>query len=122
MSEERTNILKLYKEFYKSMIDKDTNTLNKILSDDYYLVHMTGYTQPKKEWLSEINNERMRYFSAKEEDVKIMMDADQAAVHSRNLVDARIYGSRHTWPLQLVLHLEKHESQWIIVDTIASTY
>ena len=44
----------LYEDMYKAMIAKDTVALGKILSEDSVLVHMTGYRQSRKEYLSEI--------------------------------------------------------------------
>lgn len=122
MTKDEQVVKEIYETFYRSMTQKDTKQLNQILSDDFYLVHMTGYTQVKHEWLSAINSEQMRYFSAQEEGINISVNEETATVDSKNLVDARIYGSHHTWPLRLVLNLEKRNEHWLVIDTVASTY
>ncbi|WP_259199524.1 nuclear transport factor 2 family protein [Staphylococcus americanisciuri] len=122
MKKDKQVLKEIYDEFYRCMTQKDTKRLAQILSQDFYLVHMTGYTQVKHEWLTAIDNEQMRYYSAREEGLNISVDGQSATVDSRNLVDARIYGIRHTWSLRLELHLENRNEQWLIIDTIASTY
>ena len=49
---EKCNLEKLYEEMYSYMISKDTESLGKLLDDDFVLVHMTGMRQPKKDYLN----------------------------------------------------------------------
>lgn len=104
------------------MIAKDVATLESLLVPDYYLVHMTGYQQTKAEWLNQIASEEMRYFSQTQDSIAVTITGDRATIVSRNHVDARIYGSRYTWRLQLVSHLKYQDGQWLFQQTIASTY
>lgn len=109
-------------QLYQAMISKDIDTLESLLAPDYYLVHMTGYQQTKAEWLAQIVSEEMRYFSQTLDSIDVTVAGDRATIVSRNRVDARIYGSRHTWRLQLVSQLKYQEGQWLFQQTIASTY
>ncbi|MGX7111401.1 nuclear transport factor 2 family protein [Gemella cuniculi] len=122
MTKDEKQIVELYRNMQKFMVEKNTIELNKILSDDFYLIHMTGYKQNKKEWLEQINNEKMRYFSTKEENISYVIDDGYARLVGQNRVDARIYGSRHIWPLQLTINFEKLDERWVAISSFVTTY
>lgn len=104
------------------MITRDTTAMSKILDDNFTLTHMTGYVQPKAEWLNEVAQERMKYYSAKEVNHTIQVNGNLAEVMIQSLVDARIWGSRNTWRLQQKMKLEKRNGTWIILRSEASTF
>lgn len=55
-----------------------------------HLVHMTGYDQTKDEWFAQIRSEQMRYYSAKEENIKdIKIEGNKASFIRQSKVDAR---------------------------------
>lgn len=53
------------------MVERDIETLRSLMADDLVLVHMSGQTQSKEEWLEEIRNETMRYYSIRIENLHI---------------------------------------------------
>ena len=83
------------------MLERDTALLDELLADDYTLTHMTGYVQPKSEWLAQIDSGQMRYHSARPHHVAVEVDGDAAVLVDQDVVDATIGGSRGTWNLQL---------------------
>lgn len=123
MNMDEQQIIELYRAVNQAMVAKDIDKLDRILADDMHLIHMTGYDQSKNEWFAQIRSEQMRYFSAKEENIKdIRIDGDKASFIGQSRVDARIYGSRYTWRLQIKNYFEKRNGEWIIVRQEASTY
>lgn len=112
----------VYERLYKAMLEKDTHTINELMMNGSHLVHMTGYKQPKIEWLNAIEDESMKYYSAQEENIEIRMKDKKATLVARNRVDARINGFRHTWPLELTMSLVKFEKEWKISHVEATTY
>lgn len=117
-------IIDLYRRENKAMVDKDIVTLNQILAPTMQLTHMTGYVQPKLEWIDQIQNGQMKYFSSVEENIKdIKIDGNHASLIGQNKVKASIWGSGvATWPLQMKVNFTKVDGKWIISDQIASTY
>ena len=117
-------IIDLYRHENKAMVDKDIVTLNQILAPTMQLTHMTGYVQPKLEWIDQIQNGQMKYFSSVEENIKdIKIDGNHASLIGQNKVKASIWGSGvATWPLQMKVNFTKVDGKWIISDQIASTY
>lgn len=115
-------VYNVVQQLAKLMIARDTAVMTSILDKDFTLTHITGYVQPKAEWLSEVARESMKYYSAQEVNHTININGNIADVTTRNMVDARIWGSRNTWRLQQKMRLEKRKDNWIILYSIASTF
>lgn len=117
-------IVQLYRDENNAMVNKDINRLNEILDPNMTLMHMTGYVQPKLEWIDQIQNEEMQYFSSKEDAIKdIQIDGNKASLVGQNRVQAKIWGGGvNTWPLQMKMYYEKIDGKWIVVKQVASTY
>lgn len=117
-------IVQLYRDENTAMVEKNLNRLNDILDPSMNLTHMTGYVQPKLEWIDQIQNEEMQYLSSKEDNIKdIEIDGSKASLVGQNRVQAKIWGSGvNTWPLQMKMYYEKKNDKWIIVKQVASTY
>ncbi|MEL4308264.1 nuclear transport factor 2 family protein [Joostella sp. CR20] len=120
--QEKVEIMTVVRKLATLMIEKDTNTMNNILDEDYTLTHITGYVQPKEEWFLEVEKESMKYYSAEEIAHSITIENNRAEVVVKNLVDARIWGSRNTWRLQQKMTLEKRNEKWIILKSVATTF
>ena len=48
----------LYRRYWEYMIEKDTEKLSGLMSDDYILIHMTGVTQPKKVFIQGLQHKK----------------------------------------------------------------
>ena len=115
-------ILAVVRQLAQLMIDRDTAAMSHILDENYTLTHMTGYVQPKEEWFNEVAKESMKYYSAEEVQHAVTINGNAATVTMHHLVDARIWGSRHTWRLQQRLTLGKRVGKWVIIKSVASTF
>lgn len=115
-------ILEVTKQLTELMIAKDTKSIDKIVDPDFTLIHMTGYVQSKSEWFSEIESERMKYYSYQVVKNSVNIDGFTATFIGQNLLDARIWGSRNKWRLQQTMQLEKRNDKWIILKSVAVTF
>jgi hypothetical protein len=104
------------------MVAADTDGLNDLLADGFVLVHMTGYRQPKAEWLEHIDSEKMSYHRITEEHVSVSVDGTSAELVAQNLVDATIWGSRAVWPLQMQTTFALRDGSWEPTFSRATTY
>lgn len=95
----------------RAMLDRRTDRLDPLLDDQYSLTHITGYRQPKREWLSAIDSDEMRYHSAQERSVTIDVTGDTAVLVGRSVVTATIYGARGTWNLQLTTNYTRRNDK-----------
>lgn len=112
----------LFRELHRAMVDADTAALAGLLSEDFHLVHMTGYDQPRAEWLSHIASGRMRYVSSREERVVVRIEGERAQITGCHRVEAEIWGARGCWPLQLDVQLRRSGGRWLMSSALASLY
>ncbi len=124
MTKDEEQIVQLYRAENEAMVKKDISRLDMILGDRMTLTHMTGYVQPKLEWIDQIQNEEMQYLKSKEEAIKdIRVEENWGQLTGQNLVTAKIWGgSKNVWPLQMKMYFEKNNGRWVISKQVASTY
>lgn len=107
-------ILAVYERMQQAMVDKDTDTLREMMGADTTVRHITGRTQTMDEWLSDVENEEMKYYSIEVTEPEIVIDGDTATLTCSNVIDARIYGSRGTWTLSGGAAFEKINGEWVM--------
>ena len=113
----------LYCEMYEAMVAKDTATLNRVLSNDFVLIHMTGMHQSKQEYIKAIANGTLNYYSAEHEQMETNVSSNHATLTGRSRVTAAVFGGGcHSWHLQLSFQLAKRAGQWQFTLATASTY
>ncbi|WKF71038.1 nuclear transport factor 2 family protein [Pediococcus pentosaceus] len=124
MTKDEEQIVQLYRAENEAMVKKDISRLDMILGDRMTLTHMTGYVQPKLEWIDQIQNEEMQYLESKEEAIKdIRVEEIWGQLTGQNLVTAKIWGgSKNVWSLQMKMYFEKNNGRWVISKQVASTY
>ena len=119
---EELQIIEVTRQLTDLMIDKNTKAINSIVNTDFTLTHITGYVQSKNDWFSEIESERMKYYSYQEVKTSVKIEGNKATFIGQNLLDARIWGSRNKWRLQQTMQLEKRNGKWIILKSVATTF
>ena len=92
----------LYSLLCDAMVAADTKAIDALLTDYCVLTHMTGYPQPKVEWLGDIANGAMRYHSHEVISVQPDTIAGFPVVRGRTRTTATLWGGRGTWNLQIV--------------------
>lgn len=114
----------LYRQVNDAMVAKDTKTLAELIAPDSVLVHMTGYAQPVKEWLAQIESEEMCYYAWQEDAIKAIHITDNtASLVGQSRVKARVWGAGpSTWRLQIKMEFENVDGKWKIIKQTASTY
>ena len=119
---DRADLLEAHRALWRGMLERDVDLLDGLLDDAYTLTHMTGYEQPKAEWLADVESGRMRYHSTRPPSTSVDVTGDRAVVVGRDVVDATIWGSRGTWNLQLTTTYQRHDGDWTALRTVATTY
>lgn len=119
---DQLQVLDVTRQLTQLMIEGNTEAINSIVDTNFTLTHITGYVQSKAEWFSEIESERMKYYSYKELKTTVKINGNKAIFIGRNLLDARIWGSRNNWRLQQTMELEKRNDKWIILKSVATTF
>lgn len=108
-----------------AMVSGDANALADLLTEDFVLTHMTGYVQPRAEWLADLRSGAMTYHSIHDVDVHVDVRGDSGhapVLLARTRTNATIWASHGTWPLQLEIHFVNDGGRWLAASTIASTW
>ncbi|WP_298521671.1 nuclear transport factor 2 family protein [uncultured Methanobrevibacter sp.] len=106
-------ILNRFIEFQKALIDKDKEKLNDIILDDYQLVHMSGKTQSKEEFIGEVMDGTLNYYRSEIEDPTILWDDDEnASLIADVTLTAKVYGIKGKWTLNTVASFVKIDDEW----------
>ena len=92
----------LYSLLCDAMVAGDTKAIDALLTDYCVLTHMTGYPQPKIEWLGDIATGAMRYHAHEVVSVQTDTIAGFPVVRGRIRTTATLWGGRGTWNLQIV--------------------
>ena len=116
-------IKELYRRYWQYMINKDAAELRSIMSDDYYLLHMTGVKQSAEVFLKGLLDGTFNYFSAEHDDIIVNITGNTATMIGKSRVVAAVYGGgKNKWRLQGDFTLRKENDTWKLTGSKASTY
>ncbi len=85
-------IQELYREYWQYMIDKDEDGLRRIMSEDYYLLHMTGVKQTADAFLAGLKDGTFNYYAADHDSIEVEVNGDTARMVGKSRVLASVYG------------------------------
>ena len=120
---EAQKISDVYRKYWDGMIRKDTDLLRSLMSEDYYLEHMTGVRQSKETFLRELTGGTFNYYSADHDSIEVRMDGDKAIMTGKSRVLAAVYGgAKYNWRLQGDFILIRENGNWKLTRSKASTY
>ncbi|MFS0702569.1 nuclear transport factor 2 family protein [Cellulomonas sp. 179-A 4D5 NHS] len=115
-------ILQAGRDRTQAMVDRDVAALDALLADGFTATHISGYEQPKAEWLEQIASGSMAYHDVQEVSATVEIDGDTAVLTTRNLVTATINGAEGTWPLESTATYEKRDGAWVNTASESTTY
>lgn len=119
---DEADILTAERKRTRLLVEQRTAELGELLSPDFVAVHITGYEQTKAEWLAQIRSGQMRYHDVQDLSVTVTIDGDSAVAVTRTLIDATIYGSRGTWPLESTTTYLRAGGVWKASQSQARTF
>lgn len=119
---DREGIFQAHRAYLHAMVEGDTQSLDDLLDEGFTLTHMTGYVQPKAEWLAEMKAGQFVYHSIDEVDTALDLNGGAARLTVRTTTDATVYGSRAHWRLLLTTDYGRHGETWIPLRTVATTW
>lgn len=116
-------IKNIYKEYWRCMIDKDDKGLRELMSDDYYLMHMTGVRQSADTFIRGLLDGTFNYYSAEHDEIQVKVNGCAAVMTGKSRVIAAVYGGgKKHWHLRGDFTLRKEGEQWKLTSSSASTY
>ncbi|WP_328979847.1 nuclear transport factor 2 family protein [Streptomyces canus] len=118
----REEVLAAYRAHLRAMTDGDTDALDDLLDSGFTLTHITGYQQPKAEWLSQMRAGQFVYHSVIEKSVTVDAEGDTARLVGRIVTEATVYGTHADWPLQFTMDWARSGETWTALRSVATTW
>ena len=115
-SSEESAVLKAFETMQQAMIDKDSYTLNDLVTADKTFTHMSGKVQTKEQFFGEIEDGTLNYYSYKLNSPVVMVDGDTALLTGSTTLEAKVYGASGTWTLKTNQHFVKQDGKWLLTD------
>ena len=116
-------IRELYRRYWDCMIGKDADSLRRLMSDDYYLMHMSGVRQSREVFIKGLLDGTLNYYSAEHDSIDVKVNGNHAMMTGKSRVLAAVYGGgKHLWRLQGDFTLRKENNEWKLTSSEASTY
>jgi hypothetical protein len=121
---EQAEIQGVMRAYHDAMVAADIPTLEGVLDPAFTLTHITGYVQPRQEWLKVVMQGDFDYHAIQLEGptVAIKLAGDAASLAGRGIFDATINGAHLPWRLQFTLHFERTGRTWRIRQARYSTF
>ena len=116
MDKEKEEVKKAYIEIQNAMINKDMETLNKMVKDDKKYVHMDGKVQTKEEFFEEIRNGTLNYYKSVLVVDEITIHDNKANLKGKTTVTAKVYGKEGEWTLPTDSNFEKINGKYILCN------
>lgn len=118
----REEVLAAYRAHLRAMTDGDTEALDDLFDDGFTLTHITGYQQPKAEWLSQMRAGRFVYHGVTEKNVTVDVEGDTARLVARIVTEATVYGTHADWPLRFTMDYARDGDTWTALRSVATTW
>jgi hypothetical protein len=121
---ESSNILQVLNAYHAAMVEARTADLQRLLEPDYSLVHITGYVQPKHEWLDLIWSGDFNYhrIDLEQNSLEISVTGNTSTVKGRGIFNAAINGMSAPWRLSFTLQFKKHDYVWMVANARYTTF
>ena len=121
--DDKEQIKEVYRTYWRYMIEKNADGLRDIMTEDYYLLHMTGVKQSAEVFLKGLLDGTFNYYSADHDDIEVFVHGDRAEMTGKSRVLAAVYGGgKNRWQLQGDFTLRKEQGEWKLSSSRASTY
>jgi hypothetical protein len=121
---DQTEIQQLMNAYHEAMVAARTKDLDKLVDTDFTLTHITGYVQPKHEWLGVIRSGQFDYhhIDIDEKTTSLSILEDSASLSGRGIFNATINGMKSPWRLQFSIQLRKLSGRWVMKNARYTTF
>ncbi|MFZ6724356.1 nuclear transport factor 2 family protein [Undibacterium sp. MH2W] len=107
-------VMSVLETYHAVMVGASIDTLDVILDEGFTLTHITGYVQPREEWLDVVRCGDFNYHDIHIDESSLSVDISSisAKVKGRGIFYATINGLKRRWPLQFNIILLKQNEGW----------
>lgn len=113
MNAEQKAVLAAFERMQQAMIDKDTETMLSLVTEDKTFTHMSGKKQTKEEFFGEIEDGTLNYYKYEVHDPVVTVNGDKATLTANTTLTAKVYGMSGSWTLKTQAHFVRINGEWI---------
>lgn len=113
LSADEQAVLYQQARYCQAMTEADTDTLSEIVASDKVFTHMSGRQQSKEEYLADIADGSLRYFTVGIENPVIEINGNYASVKYTSVLNANAYGATGTYRINGTHWFEMQDGVWI---------
>ncbi|HYO90656.1 MAG TPA: nuclear transport factor 2 family protein [Pyrinomonadaceae bacterium] len=122
-SQDKTDILKVERQYLDAHIQRDTARLERVLSEDFTFSHYWGGVTDKARRLSLLENPDFAFESIETSGVEVTVSGDTARLTGQAVVRGNYRGRPFmTTPYNYTRTYERRDGQWQIVSVRAGRY
>ncbi len=115
-NQEQQEVLYQQAHYCQAMTEADVDALREMIAEDTVFTHMSGRQQSREEYLADIENGSLRYFSIGMENPVVEVDGDLASVTFTSVLNANACGARGTYRISVTHWYERQDDVWIAVN------
>lgn len=112
LNDEQLEVLAAYQAMQQAIVDADHDAMRDIVEEGTTFTHLSGYTQSKEEFISEVGGP-LTYYHSDVRYVDIVIDGDWATLTGTVALTANAYGSRGTFPLTVHQMMHRVDGRWL---------
>lgn len=113
MTKDEMDVLAAYEKMQQAMIDKDIETMRRLVSKDKTFTHMSGKKQTREQFFGEIMDGTLNYYRSDIKDPRFTVNGDRARLKASVTLTAKVYGMSGSWTLNTDTEFEKVNGEWI---------
>lgn len=121
---QRAEMLRLLDDYHAAMVAARSDILESLVDGEFTLTHITGYVQPKAEWLSVVRSGDFDYHSIQVDAPALTVEetSNTAVIKGRGVFNATISGLTAPWRLQFTLEFTREKGQWRLMHAKYGSY
>lgn len=113
LTDEQLSVLYRQARYCQAMTEADTDTMRELVAEDVTFTHMSGRTQTREEYFSDIEDGSLSYFTIGIENPVIDTDGDNASITYTSVLNANAYGAQGTYRISGTHHFKKIDGKWM---------
>ena len=117
LDQKQLSVLYQQARYCQAMTEADVDILREMIAEDTVFTHMSGRQQSREEYLADIENGSLRYFTIGMEHPVVEVDGDLASVAFTSVLNANAYGARGTYRISGTHWYERQNGVWIAINS-----
>ncbi|MEQ3170112.1 flavodoxin [Dysosmobacter welbionis] len=116
LSEDELSILYRQAQYCQAMTEADTDLMRSMVSEDMIFTHMSGRQQTREEYLADVENGALNYFTIGIESPVIEVNGNIGSITYTSVLNANAYGAAGVYRISGTHWYERQNGNWIAIN------